>query len=61
MEILRRLIEFYPLFESTLQDGEICDKVGDFLPEDLDNCYYTFQDLKEEKNHILIPKKRFVS
>ena len=60
-EILRRLIEFYPLFESALQDGEICDKVRDFLLEDLDNCYSTFQDLREEINHVSIPKKRFAS
>ena len=60
-EILRRLIEFYPLFESVLQDGEICDKVRDFLLEDLDNCYSTFQDLREEINHISISKKRFAS
>ena len=60
-EILLRLIEFYPLFESALQDGEICDKVRDFLLEDLDNCYSTFQDLREEINHISISKKRFAS
>ena len=43
-EILRRLIECYRLFETALQDGKICDKVRDFLVEDLDNCYSTFQD-----------------
>ena len=60
-EILRRLIEFYPLFESALQDGKICYEVRDFLLEDLNNCYSTFQDLREEINHISIPKKRFAS
>ena len=33
----------------------------DFLLEDLDNCYSTFQDLREKINHISIPKKRFTS
>ena len=37
------------------------DEVRDFLPEDLDNCYPTFQDLREEINHISIPKKKFTS
>ena len=60
-EILRRPIEFYPLFESALQDGKICYEVRDFLLEDLNNCYSTFQDLREEINHISIPKKRFAS
>ena len=60
-EILRRPIEFYPLFESALQDGKICYEVRDFWLEDLNNCYSTFQDLREEINHISIPKKRFAS
>ena len=54
-------IEFYHLFESALQEGEMCDEVRDFLLQDLDNCYSTFQDLREEINQISIPKKRFAS
>ena len=60
-EILRRLIEFYPLFENALQEGELCDEVRYFLLEDLNNCYPTLQDLREDINHISIPKKRFAS
>ena len=60
-EFLRRLMKFYPLFESALRDGKISNKVRDFLLEDLDNCYSTFQDLREEINHVSIPKKRFAS
>ena len=56
-----KLIEFYHLFESALQEGEMCDEVRDFLLQDLDNCYSIFQDLREEINHISIPKKRFAS
>ena len=60
-EKLGKLIEFYPLFESALQEGAMCDEVRDFLLEDLDNCYSTFQDLREEINHTSISKKRFAS
>ena len=60
-EILLRLIKFYPLFGSALQDGEICDEVINFLLEEIDKCYSTFKDLSEEGNHISIPKKRFTS
>ena len=57
-EIRCRLIEFYPLFENALQQGELRDEVRAFLLEDLDNCYPAFQDLREEINHISIPKKK---
>ena len=33
----------------------------DFLLEDSNNCYSTLQDLREEINHISIPKKKFAS
>ena len=48
-EKLGKLIEFYPLFESALQEGAMCDEVRDFLLE----------DLGEEINHTSISKKRF--
>ena len=37
------------------------DKVTNFLLEDLDNCYPTLEDLREEIHHISIPKKKFNS
>ena len=39
----------------------MCDKVRDFLLEDLNNCYSTLQDLREEINDISVPKKIFPS
>ena len=60
-ETLRKLIGFYPLFENALQGGKLCDKVTDFMLEDLNNCYSTCQDLREEIDHISIPKRRFAS
>ena len=60
-EILRRLIQFYPLFENVLQEGELWDEVRNFMLEDLDNNYSSLQDLREEIDHISVPKKRFAS
>ena len=45
-EILLRLIEFCPLFDNALQEGELCDEVRYFFFEDLDNCYPTFQNFR---------------
>ena len=39
----------------------MCDEVTNFLLEDLDNCYPTLEDLREEIDHISIPKKKFNS
>ena len=61
--IIRRLIKCFPLFESALQDSEICNEVRYFLLEDLDNCYSISRfkgDLREQINHISILKKIFL-
>ena len=55
-EILRRLVHFYSLFENALQEGELCDEVRHFMLEDLDNNYSLLQDVREEIDHISIPK-----
>ena len=60
-DIIRRLIEYYPLFENAIQEGDMCDEVMNFLLEDLNNCYSTLEELREEIDHISIPKKRFNS
>ena len=39
----------------------MCDEVMNFLLEDLNNCYSTLEELREEIDHISIPKKRFNS
>ena len=33
IEILYRLLEFYPLFETVLDDGHVSDQVRNFLVE----------------------------
>ena len=58
-EIVYRLPEFYPLFEKALDDGDVADKVRNFLLEDLNDCYTTLLELKEDVHHVLLPKKRF--
>ena len=55
-DIIRRLIEYYPLFENAIQEDDMCDEVMNFLLEDLNNYYSTLEELREE---ISIPKKRF--
>ena len=58
----RNIIEYYPLFESYLQEAEMCDEVLNFLTEDLNRCERTIlEDLREEIDHISIPNKRFSS
>ena len=42
-EIINRLLEFYPLFEKALDDGDGADEVRNFLLKDLDDCYSTLQ------------------
>ena len=58
-DIIRRLIEYYPLIENALQEGDMCDEVEIFLTADLNNCYPTLEDLREETDHISISKKKF--
>ena len=39
-DIIRELIDFYPLFENALQENhdDMCDEVANFLIEDLRRC-----------------------
>ena len=54
-----RLSEFYLLFEKALDDGDVSDEVRNFLVEDLDDCYPTLMELKDNIHHISLPKKKF--
>ena len=59
-DIIRRLIEYYPLFEVAIQEGDMCDEVRNFLLEDLKNCYSTLEELREEIDHISIPRRDLI-
>ena len=61
IEILYRLLEFYPLFETVLDDGHVSDEVRNFLVEDLSDCYETFNELRNDIQHVSFLKKKFSS
>ena len=56
-EIINRLLEYYPLFETAIEDGDICDEVRSFLIEDLNECYSTIKGLREDICHVSVPKR----
>ena len=56
-DTIYRLLQDYPLFEKALSDGDICDEVRNFLAEDLDACYSTLKELKDNILHVSVPKK----
>ena len=56
-----RLLEYYPLFKKVFNDGDICDKVRNFLAKDLDDCYSTLKELKDNILHASVPEKAFSS
>ena len=45
--------------ESALDDGDVSDEIKNFLVEDLDDCYPTLSELKDDIHHIDMPKKKF--
>ena len=60
MDILYRLIEYYPLFEKAIEGVDICDEFRRFLAEDLNDCCPTIKDLQEDIYHISGPPKNFL-
>ena len=59
IEIQYRLLELYPLFKNALDDGDVSDEVRTFLAEDLDDCYSTLMELRDDIQHVSFPKKKF--
>ena len=60
--VVRRVFEYYPIFEETLQDcdeyDQISDRVQDFLVEYLDDAYDDPKELRENIENIQVLKKR---
>ena len=60
--VVRRVLEYYPIFEEILQDcNEFCqisDRVQDFLVEYLGDAYDDYRELKENIEDIQVSKKR---
>ena len=49
------------VFESALDHGDMFNEFGDFLVEDLDNCYPMLSELRDDIHHINIPRKKYTS
>ena len=58
-EILNRLLEFDPLLEKALDDGDVSDEVSTFLVEDLNDCYLMLLERKDDIQNVSLPKKKF--
>ena len=50
--IIYRPLEYYPLFEKAIKNGDICDEVRSFLLENLKECYSTIGELREDICHV---------
>ena len=52
-------IECYPLFEEALEDRDeydyLCDRIRDFLIDDLYEFYDNLRELRDNINHIEVP------
>ena len=62
--VVRGVLEYYPIFEETLQDcdeyDQISDRVQDFLVEYLDDAYDDSKELRENIANIQVPKKDYL-
>ena len=60
--VVHRVLEYYPIFEETLQNcdeyDQISDRVQDFLVEYLDDAYDDPKELRENTENIQVSKKR---
>ena len=54
-DILYRLVDLHSHFEKALQDSAINDEIRDFMFEDLNNSYETFEELRKDIVHISVP------
>ena len=52
------MFEYYPLFEKAIEDCDICNEVRSVLVEDLNDCYSTLNELREDIYHVSVPKKK---
>ena len=51
-EIIYRLLEYYPLFEKAIENGDIWDEVRNCLVKDLNDCYSTLKEPTEDIYHV---------
>ena len=58
-QITDRLVELFPEVENALNTGHMSEEFKKFLLEDLDDQYPTPREMKDDINHIVLPKKPF--
>ena len=58
-EVFYRLLDMYHHFEVALKDGFVDDEIRDFMIRDLCDTYETFNELRQDIERIVAPKKPF--
>ena len=58
-EMFYCLFDVYHHFEVALQDGFINEEIKKFMTEDLSYTYETFQELRQDIEKIVVPKRIF--
>ena len=58
-DIIYRLLELSLMFERALDIGDMSDEFKNVMIEDFENVYTTLSELKEDIDHIAIPKRSF--
>ena len=56
--IFNKLVRIFPEVESALHDGESSEEFKNFIFEDLDGAYSTVSELREDIEHIVVPRKK---
>ena len=56
-EIFYCLFDVYHHFEVALQDGFISEEIKKIMTEDLSYTYKTFQELRQDIEKIVVPKR----
>ena len=58
-QIIDRLVESFPEVENALDTEDMSEEFKNFLLEDLIDQYPTLREMKDDINHIILPKKPF--
>ena len=56
-QIIDRLVKVFPEVENALGRGDMSEEFKNFLLEDLNDQYPTLRKMKDDINHIILPKK----
>ena len=56
-QIIDRLVESFPEVENAIDTQDMSEEFKNFLLEDLIDQYPTLREMKDDINHIILPKK----